>query len=140
MSDASSKKTHTKKVVHAELILGGVGEKKKAKGEIIGRLRICEANATSEFTGPSGFGLPSKNFFVRPYFYHSNCDDIFAQAISNGAISAMPPTTYGFSGERSCAFTDPCGIFWTIITRVEEVSPKETELRFYQQLSARQNM
>ena len=60
--------------------------------------------------------------------YVADADAIFAQALAAGA-EVDQPLTHQFWGDRMGRLKDPFGHFWTVATRVEEVTPEEMDRR-----------
>lgn len=60
--------------------------------------------------------------------YVQDCDALFQQAVNAGAKPTMPPQDM-FWGDRFGQFTDPFGHVWSVLTRVEDLSPQEMETR-----------
>jgi PhnB protein len=50
------------------------------------------------------------------------------QAIPPGATIREPATTF-VSGDRFASILDPFGLRWSIMTRVEDISPEESAQR-----------
>ena len=55
-------------------------------------------------------------------------DAVFATAVERGATVREKPDTF-VTGDRFASIYDPFGHRWAIMTKVEEVSPEETERR-----------
>jgi PhnB protein len=53
-----------------------------------------------------------------------DADDLVARATTAGATVREPLTTF-VSGDRYASIRDPIGIRWTIMTRIEDISPEE---------------
>ena len=62
------------------------------------------------------------------HVYVPDVDAAFAKAIAAGGTEQIPVQDQ-FWGDRSGYFLDPFGHRWGLATRVEEVSPEETERR-----------
>ena len=62
------------------------------------------------------------------HVYVPDVDAAFARAIAAGGTEQIPVQDQ-FWGDRSGYFLDPFGHRWGLATRVEEVSPEETERR-----------
>ncbi|MFV2103042.1 VOC family protein [Micromonospora sp. LOL_024] len=60
--------------------------------------------------------------------YCSDADDLVARAESAGATVREPLATF-VSGDRYGSIRDPFGVRWTIMTRVEDLSPEESTRR-----------
>jgi uncharacterized glyoxalase superfamily protein PhnB len=72
------------------------------------------------------------------YLYLSNCDGVYAQALTAGGTSIQEPKTQ-FYGDRHGAVKDPCGNTWWLATRVEDVPPAELERRAAEAVRQRQS-
>jgi uncharacterized glyoxalase superfamily protein PhnB len=55
-------------------------------------------------------------------------DRTLARAVEHGATVREPAATF-VSGDRYASILDPCGIRWTIMTRVEDISEEESHRR-----------
>jgi PhnB protein len=60
--------------------------------------------------------------------YCPDVDTVVERAVAAGAVLREPPTTF-VSGDRFASIRDPFGIRWTIMTRVEDLSPEESARR-----------
>lgn len=60
--------------------------------------------------------------------YCSDADDLVARAEAAGATIREPLMTF-VSGDRYASIRDPFGVRWTIMTRVEDLSPEESARR-----------
>lgn len=60
--------------------------------------------------------------------YVPNVDDVVARAVAAGATLREPATTF-VSGDRYASLLDPFGVRWSIMTRVEDLSPEESRRR-----------
>ncbi len=56
--------------------------------------------------------------------YVPNVDEVTAKAVAAGAKLNSPAATF-VSGDRFSSILDPFGVRWTIMTRVEDISPAE---------------
>jgi PhnB protein len=65
---------------------------------------------------------------VAIHLYVKDCDALFSRAVAAGCQVAMPPMNM-FWGDRFAKVTDPFGHSWSIATHVEDVGPKEMEVR-----------
>lgn len=62
--------------------------------------------------------------------YVENVDAVFANALALGATATGEMVVKDqFYGDRTGSITDPFGHKWTIMTRIEEVSPEEQQRR-----------
>lgn len=60
--------------------------------------------------------------------YCADADDLVARAEAAGATIREPLATF-VSGDRYASIRDPFGVRWTIMTRVEDISPEESARR-----------
>lgn len=99
-------------VVHAELDLGN------------GRLQVGEAHES--------FGLVPQPEGDRTCFslglFCADADATVARAVAAGAHVREPLTDF-VSGDRYASVRDPFGVRWTIMSRVEDLSPEESAAR-----------
>jgi PhnB protein len=58
------------------------------------------------------------------YMYVDNVDDIFAEAVSAGAIVKMP-IIETFYGDRCCTIVDPFGHIWTLATHIKNLTDED---------------
>jgi len=61
-------------------------------------------------------------------FYCPDVDVTTERAVQAGATLREPATTF-VSGDRYASILDPFGVRWTIMTRVEDLSPEESTRR-----------
>ncbi|MBV9170795.1 MAG: VOC family protein [Chloroflexi bacterium] len=61
-------------------------------------------------------------------YYCPDVDAVVEKAVAAGALVREPATTF-VSGDRFASIRDPFGIRWTIMTRVEDISPEESGRR-----------
>ncbi|TWP33885.1 VOC family protein [Leekyejoonella antrihumi] len=64
-------------------------------------------------------------------FYCPNADEVVALAEAAGATVREPLTTF-VSGDRFASITDPFGVRWSVMTRVEDLSEQESASRVAQ--------
>ena len=60
--------------------------------------------------------------------YVADVDAVFAKAVERGATVREKPATF-VTGDRFASIYDPFGHRWAVMTKVEDVSPEETERR-----------
>ena len=60
--------------------------------------------------------------------YVPDIDRSFELAVAHGAAVRENPATF-VSGDRYCSIVDPCGIRWSVMTRVEDISEEESYRR-----------
>ncbi len=63
--------------------------------------------------------------------YVPNVDEVVAQAVAAGATVREPLMTF-VSGDRFASIVDPFGLRWSIMTRVEDLSPEESRRRVFE--------
>ncbi|GAC1321299.1 MAG: VOC family protein [Chloroflexota bacterium] len=61
-------------------------------------------------------------------FYCPNVDTVVERAVAAGATIREAPMTF-VSGDRFASLRDPFGVRWSIMTRVEDLSPEESSRR-----------
>lgn len=61
-------------------------------------------------------------------FYCADVDELTARAETAGATVREAPSTF-VSGDRFSSIRDPFGVRWSIMTRVEDLSPEESDAR-----------
>lgn len=96
-------------IVHADLDFG------------CGYLQLGAANPAFRLVLPPGDGNACYSLGV----YVPDVDQTLARAVAHGATVREPATTF-VSGDRYASILDPCGIRWTIMTRVEDISEEES--------------
>ena len=99
-------------VAHAELDFGN------------GRLQLSDPQEAYKRAAPE----PGE--FVSHYvaLYCPDVDDVVARAEQAGATIREPAQTF-VTGDRFASILDPFGQRWTVMTRVEDVSPDERDRR-----------
>ena len=60
--------------------------------------------------------------------YVPDVDAVVERAVAAGARVREPAATF-VSGDRFCSLVDPFGVRWTLMTRVEDLSPEESAAR-----------
>jgi len=96
-------------IVHAELDFGN------------GYLQLGAANPMYRLVLPPGDGNACYSLGV----YVPDVDAALARAVDNGAVVREPAATF-VSGDRYASILDPCGIRWTIMSWVEDISEEES--------------
>lgn len=71
---------------------------------------------------------------VALWFYADDCDLIYRQAMSAGAVSVSAPSNM-YWGDRHARFNDPFGHAWNVATHIEDVAPADIEKRQKEWLS-----
>ncbi|MFQ4148304.1 VOC family protein [Arthrobacter sp. LAPM80] len=102
-------------VVHAELDFGQ------------GRLQLGEPNPTYHLVpAPDG-----DDDCYSIALYCSDVDAVVARAVDAGAVIREPIAGF-VSGDRFASIRDPFGVRWSVMTRVEDLSEKESAARVAQ--------
>lgn len=99
-------------VVHAVLDLGQ------------GQLQLGEPNPDYHLVPPPA----SEDDCYSLGLYVTDADAVVARAEAAGATVREPLVTF-VSGDRFASIRDPFGIRWTVMTRVEDLSPEESARR-----------
>ena len=73
-------------------------------------------------------GDPANGVTYSLALYVPNVDEVTADAEAHGATIREPATTF-VSGDRFASVLDPFGLRWSIMTRVEDISPEESAKR-----------
>lgn len=99
-------------VAHAEVDFGN------------GRLQLGDPQDAYQLAAPD------PNTFVTGSMglYCADADSVVERAVAAGATVREPIQTF-VTGDRFASIIDPFGQRWTVMTRVEEVSPAEQERR-----------
>jgi PhnB protein len=101
-------------VMHAELDFGD------------GRLQLSDPNDAYGLVPPGG--RAADRVSGSTCIYVADVDDVFAKAVERGATVREKPATF-VTGDRFASIYDPFGHRWAVMTRVEDVSPEESERR-----------
>ena len=107
-------------VMHAELDLG------------LGRLQLSDPNDEYGLVAPTRDGDTVSGSTC---IYVADVDSVFAAAVERGATVREKPSTF-VTGDRFASIYDPFGHRWAVMTKVEEVSPEESERRLAEWASA----
>lgn len=99
-------------VAHAELDFGN------------GRLQLGDPQEAFQIAAPEP-GLAATHSIV---LYCPDVDDVVARAEQAGATIREPAQTF-VTGDRFASVLDPFGQRWTVMTRVEDLTPQERERR-----------
>ncbi|MGP0576977.1 VOC family protein [Paenibacillus peoriae] len=99
-------------IVHAELDFGN------------GFLQLGAANPTYQLVLPPDEDNACYSFGI----YVLNVDQVFENAVARGAKVREPVTNF-VSGDRFGSILDPCGVRWSIMTRIEDLSEEESSRR-----------
>lgn len=73
-------------------------------------------------------GDPERGVSFSLAIYVPNVDEVTAAAESRGAAIRQKPATF-VSGDRFASVLDPFGLRWSVMTRVEDLSPEESAQR-----------
>lgn len=88
-----------------------------------GRLTLSDPMPTYDLVAPGAHGVTySLALYVR------DVDAVVARAVSAGMRIREPLSTF-VSGDRYASLLDPFGIRWSVMTRVEDLSPEESAAR-----------
>jgi PhnB protein len=107
-------------VAHAELDFGN------------GRLQLSDPNPDYQIAAPDPNSFATHSVAL----YCEDTDAVVARAEKAGATIREPAQTF-VTGDRFASILDPFGQRWTVMTRVEDVSPEERDRRMAEW--ARQN-
>jgi len=99
-------------VAHAELDFGN------------GRLQLSDPQEAYALTAPER----GESVTHSVELYCPDVDDVVARAENAGATIREPAQTF-VTGDRFASILDPFGQRWTVMTRVEDVSPEERDRR-----------
>ena len=99
-------------IVHAEIDFGH------------GFLQLGAASQDYHLVLPPENGNACYSFTI----YVENVDETLALAMSNGATIREPIANF-VSGDRYCSILDPCGIRWSVMSRIEDISQEESYRR-----------
>jgi PhnB protein len=88
-----------------------------------GRLTLSDPLPAFELVAPGPGGV-----FCSFALYVPDVDAVVERAVAAGARVREPPATF-VSGDRFASILDPFGVRWTIMTRVEDLSPEESAAR-----------
>ena len=103
---------------------------------IVAHAELDFGNGRLQLVGPAG-GVPARRTRPKGSATHSialycpNVDDVVARAEQAGATIREPAQTF-VTGDRFASILDPFGQRWTVMTRVEDVSPEERDRRMAQ--------
>jgi PhnB protein len=100
-------------VPHAELDFGD------------GRLQLGDPNEQYGLVVPDRSG---DSVSGSTCIYVADVDAVFAKAVERGATVREKPDTF-VTGDRFASIYDPFGHRWAVMTKVEDVSPEESERR-----------
>ena len=102
-------------VEHAELDFGN------------GRLQLSDPQEAYQLAAPDPKAFATHSIAL----YCPNVDDVVARAEQARATIREPAQTF-VTGDRFASILDPFGQRWTVMTRVEDVSPEERDRRMAQ--------
>jgi uncharacterized glyoxalase superfamily protein PhnB len=89
-----------------------------------GRIQLSDPVPDHNLRPPSGDDVVTHSYV----HYCPDVDATYAAALAAGAKGYGEPETF-VTGDRYAAVLDPFGHRWTLMTRVEDVSPEEAERR-----------
>jgi PhnB protein len=87
-----------------------------------GRLTLSDPLAAYDLVAPGGSVTYSLGLYV------PDVDAVVERAIAAGARLREPVTTFA-SGDRFASLVDPFGVRWSVMTRVEDLSPEQSAER-----------
>lgn len=90
----------------------------------VGRLQLGEPSDAYDLAAPAA-GAPSIYSLA---VYVSDVDAAVDRAVARGATVREQPMTF-VSGDRFASILDPFGVRWSVMTRVEDLSPEESDRR-----------
>jgi len=99
-------------VVHAELDFGN------------GRLQLSDPQEAYQLAAPDQKAFATHSIGL----YCADIDDVVERAERAGATIREPAQTF-VTGDRFASILDPFGQRWTVMNRVEDVSPEERDRR-----------
>lgn len=99
-------------VAHAELDFGN------------GRLQLSDPRDAYQLAAPNPKAFATHSIGL----YCPGVDDVVERAECAGATIREPAQTF-VTGDRFASLLDPFGQRWTVMTRVEDVSPEERDRR-----------
>jgi PhnB protein len=82
-------------------------------------------------------GDPAQGVTFSLALYVPNVDEVTSSAEARGATIRERPATF-VSGDRFASILDPFGLRWSIMTRVEDISPEESARRVAEWAAAQQ--
>ncbi|GAA2060980.1 VOC family protein [Williamsia deligens] len=89
-----------------------------------GRLQLGEPNDAYDLAAPAG-GAPVVYSLA---IYVTDVDATVERAAQHGATVREPAMTF-VSGDRFASILDPFGVRWSVMTRVKDLSPQESDRR-----------
>jgi PhnB protein len=101
-------------IPHAELDFG------------LGRLQLGDPADEYGLVAPTGQAQDKVSGST--CIYVADVDAVFEKAVEHGATVREKPSTF-VTGDRFASVYDPFGHRWAIMTKVEDVSPEESERR-----------
>lgn len=99
-------------VTHAELDFGA------------GRLQLGDPQDAYQLAAPNRGAFATESIGL----YCADADAVVARAVDAGATLREPLQTF-VTGDRFASLIDPFGRRWTVMTRVEDLTPEEQERR-----------
>jgi PhnB protein len=100
------------RVAHAELDFGN------------GRLQLSDPQDAYQLAAPEPTGFVTHSTAL----YCSDVDAVVERAAQAGASIREPAQTF-VTGDRFASILDPFGHRWTVLTRIENISPRERDRR-----------
>lgn len=106
-------------VAHAELDFGA------------GRLQLGDPQDAYQLAAPDRGAFATESIGL----YCADADTVVARAVDAGATIREPLQTF-VTGDRFASIIDPFGRRWTVMTRVDDITPEEQERRLAEWASA----
>lgn len=99
-----------------------------------GNITLGEPMPDFGLVAPDGDGSVVYSLAV----YLTNVDEAVAKAVEKGATVREPLATF-VTGDRYASIVDPFGIRWSVMTRVEDLSPEDSQRRVDEWAAAQQS-
>jgi hypothetical protein len=128
------RRTEHAAVLPGEVRVVGVLKLRRERGKVgLGGRKQCgrcvlESSALDQPFQGLVAGDPAQGVTYSLALYVPNVDEVTATARAQGATIREPATTF-VSGDRFASIFDPFGVRWSIMTRVEDLSPEESARR-----------
>jgi PhnB protein len=101
-------------------------------GDVVGEASLDLGNGRFTVSDPMpAYGIVAPDPAAATYslaLHVPDVDGVVERAVAAGATLREAPTTF-VSGDRFGSVLDPFGVRWTVMTRVEDLSPQESARR-----------
>jgi PhnB protein len=101
-------------------------------GDVVGEASLDLGNGRFTVSDPmAAYGIVAPDPAAATYslaLHVPDVDAVVERAVAAGATLREAPTTF-VSGDRYGSVLDPFGVRWTVMTRVEDLSPEESARR-----------